>query len=64
MNDTNRRQAGELTDMEITPAMIEAGVEILREHFGGETEGDNRFVDFRRVSRALLQASLARVSRG
>ena len=41
-------QAGDTTEV-ISPASIEAGVAVLRRHFGGETEGDNRFVDFREV---------------
>ena len=43
--------------VEITPAMIEAGVSILRREFGGETEGQNRFVDFRDVVTELLALS-------
>lgn len=38
----------------LTPAMIEAGVMVLREAFGGQTEGQNRFVDFEEVVRRIL----------
>ncbi len=50
--------AGRDRPVEITPQMVEAGVSILRREFGGETEGQNRFVDFPATARALLQASL------
>lgn len=45
-------------EIEITPQMIEAGVSILRREFGGETEGQNRYVDFPETVRALLRTAL------
>lgn len=42
----------------VTPQMIEEGVKILRREFGGETEGQNRFVDFRDVSERLILLAL------
>jgi len=49
-------QAGAL-EKEITPEMIEAGVAVLREAFGGRTEGANRFVDFEEVVSRVLRLS-------
>lgn len=48
---------------EFPPEAIEAGVAILRREFGGETEGQNRFVDFRAAVRDVLRASLASAER-
>lgn len=53
------RQAG-AENIEITPEMIEAGRVVLREAFGGETEGANRFVDFPETVERLLRSSLGR----
>lgn len=50
-------QAG--AEIEITPQMVEAGVSVLREAFGGQTEGQNRFVDFEEVATRVLKLSLA-----
>lgn len=44
--------------IEITPAMIDAGVVVLRRELGGETEGANRFVDFPEAVEAILVAAL------
>jgi hypothetical protein len=54
-------QAGAL-EIEITSAMIEAGVAVLRAEFGGETEGANRFVDFPEVVDLILRKCLDQVS--
>ena len=56
MADSDNQQGYEPD--EITPEMIEAGIAILRRDFGGETEGQNRFVDFRETVQAILKASL------
>ena len=41
--------------IEITPGMVAAGVAVLREAFGGETEGANRFVDFEEVVSSVVR---------
>lgn len=41
-------------EVQITPELIEAGVGVLRDAFGGETEGANRFVDFSQTVQAIL----------
>ena len=40
--------------------MIEAGRAALREAFGGETEGANRFIDFEETAASVLRAALSR----
>ena len=56
MLKTEQRDRPEQTELVITPAVIEAGVAILRREFGGETEGSNRFVDFPETVREILKA--------
>lgn len=55
------KQSGYEPD-EFGGAAIEAGVEVLRRYFGGETEDGNRFVDFRAVVCDLWQIAPARAS--
>jgi hypothetical protein len=53
------RRGYEPDELVITPQMIEAAVAVLRRQFGGETEGQNRFVDFRVAAEGVLRAGLA-----
>ena len=46
-------------EIKVTPEMVKAGKAVLREAFGGETEGNNRFVDFEEVVRRLWAAARA-----
>jgi hypothetical protein len=51
------RQIGAATEIKINPAMVSAGVMMLRREFGGESEGVNRFVDFRSLVEEILALS-------
>lgn len=53
-----RRESGDRPALEITPQMVEAGRAVLREAFGGETEGQNRFVDFPDVAESVIRSAL------
>ena len=58
LNSPSRRQNGEDIGINCTVTVTpEAGVSILRREFGGETEGQNRFVDFQSVASELLALS-------
>lgn len=59
MQNDSARQTGTFSGIEITPEMIEAGVEVLRREFGGQTEGANRFVDFAEVAEQLLRSAIS-----
>ena len=61
MSDDSNRQAGALTEIEVTPAMIEAGVAVLKRWFnepGSPEEWHREAVE------AVLAASLCRSERG
>ena len=44
---------------EIAAEMIEAGVATLVCHFGGETEDDNRIVDFEESAKKIFLSKLS-----
>ena len=47
---------GQAGAIDVTPAMIEAGVAELVRTLGGQTEGENRFVDFPEMAKSLFRA--------